>query len=143
MVGIFREDAWKYLIDKYPRLREYCRLTGIRSAAGAKVFLEEHENDTSNQFVMDFVRLLQFIDYSESYLHNATLEAMRSNQTIEVVKEPGNVLEKGQNIPFKYCYIFDYSKGEIFRFTIPDKVVNNFQLEEFFTSPLSPERMGS
>ena len=48
-----------------------------------------------------------------------------------VVKEPGNVLEKGQNIPFKYCYIFYYSKGEIFRFTIPDKVVNNFQLEEY------------
>lgn len=48
-----------------------------------------------------------------------------------IVKEPGNILEKGQNIPFKYCYIFDYNKGEIFRFTIPDKIVNNFQLEEY------------
>lgn len=91
MVDIFREDVWKYLNEKYPRLRNYCRLTGIRTATGAKIFLEEHENDNSNQFVMDFVRLLQFIDYSETYLHNAILEAMQSNQTIEVVKEPGNV----------------------------------------------------
>ena len=91
MVGIFREDAWKYLNDKYPRLRDYCRLLGIHLYKGAQVFLMEHENDNSNQFVMDFVRLLQFIDYSETYLHNATLEAMKSNYTIEVVKEPGNV----------------------------------------------------
>ena len=91
MVGIFREDAWPYLLSKYTMLRDYCRLLGIRTAAGAKVFLDEHENDNSNEFVMNFVRLLQFIDYNETYLHNAMLEAMKSNLNIEVVKEKGNV----------------------------------------------------
>lgn len=32
---------------------------------------------------------------------------------------------------FKYCYIFDYSKGEIYRVTIPENINNNFQLEEW------------
>lgn len=48
-----------------------------------------------------------------------------------VVKEPGNVLSKNKNIPFKYCYIFDFSVGKIYRLRIPDKIVNNFQLEEY------------
>ena len=48
-----------------------------------------------------------------------------------VVKEPGNVLNKHKNIPFKYCYVFDYSKGEIYRFDIPSKIKNCFQLEEY------------
>ena len=91
MVGIFREDAWPYLNDKYPILREYCRLTGIRTAAGAKIFLDEHMNDNSNQFIMSFVRLLMFIDYNETYLHNAMLEAMKNNYNVEVVHEQGNV----------------------------------------------------
>ncbi len=91
MVGIFREDSWKYLNDKYPRLREYCRLTGIRTAAGARVFLEEHENDKSNEFVMDFVRLLQLIDYNETVYNNVTLESMRANPGYTVEKAPGSI----------------------------------------------------
>lgn len=91
MVGIFREDAWPYFNEKYPLLREYCRLLGIRTAAGAKVFFDEHEHDNTNQFIMGFIRLLQFIDYSETYLHNAMFEAMKDNYSIEVIKEHGNV----------------------------------------------------
>lgn len=53
-----------------------------------------------------------------------------------VVKEPGNVLEKGQKIPFKFCYVFDYSVGQIYRFEIPRNVVNNFQLEEYMEEEL-------
>lgn len=48
-----------------------------------------------------------------------------------LVKEPQNILEKGKKIPFKYCYVFDYSKGEILKFDIPETVNNNFQLEEY------------
>lgn len=48
-----------------------------------------------------------------------------------MAKEPGNLLSKNKKIPFKYCYIFDFSVGKIYRITIPSKIVNNFQLEEY------------
>ena len=47
-----------------------------------------------------------------------------------IAKEPGNILSKNKKIPFKYCYMFDFSVGKIYRITIPSKIVNNFQLEE-------------
>lgn len=48
-----------------------------------------------------------------------------------IIQEPGNILTKNKKIPFKYCYIFDCSVGKIYRITIPNKIVNNFQLEEY------------
>lgn len=48
-----------------------------------------------------------------------------------VIKEPGNVLSKHKEVPFKHCYVFDYSKGEILKFDIPARIKNNFQLEEY------------
>ena len=85
MVGIYREDAWKYLNDKYYALRDGCARFGIRSAAGARVFYEEHSNETDNMEIMNFVRVLDFIEYSETYLHNNLFEAMRSNTQLQVI----------------------------------------------------------
>ena len=85
MVGIYREDAWKYLNDKYYALRDGCARFGIRSAAGARVFYEEHCNETSNIEIMNFIRVLDFVEYSETYLHNNLFEAMRSNTQLQVI----------------------------------------------------------
>ena len=90
MVGIFREDAWKYLNSKYPSLRNYCMIFGIRSAAGAKVFLEEHEFDNSNENIVRFIKLLNLIEYSETYLHNNMLEVMNANNDLVVTNHIGN-----------------------------------------------------
>ena len=85
MVGIYREDAWKYLNDKYYALRDGCVRFGIRSAAGARVFYEEHCNETDNIEIMNFIRVLDFVEYSETYLHNNLFEAMRSNIQLQVI----------------------------------------------------------
>ena len=85
MVGIYREDVWKYLNDKYYALRDGCARFGIRSAAGARVFYEEHCNETDNIEIMNFIRVLDFVEYSETYLHNNLFEAMRSNIQLQVI----------------------------------------------------------
>ena len=85
MVGIYREDAWNYLNDKYYALRDGCARFGIRSAAGARVFYEEHCNETDNIEIMNFIRVLDFVEYSETYLHNNLFEAMRNNTELQVV----------------------------------------------------------
>ena len=45
-----------------------------------------------------------------------------------VIQQPNLNINKGS---FKYCYIFDYSKGHIYVFDIPKNIVNNFQLEDY------------
>jgi len=91
MVDIFKEDVWNYINSKYPRLRNYCSIFGIKTAKGAKIFLMEHEYDDTNESIKEFVRLLQFIDYCESYVHNGLLEAMSSNKDVEITKSSGNI----------------------------------------------------
>ena len=85
MVGIYREDAWKYLNDKYYALRDGCARFGIRSDAGARVFYEEHCNETDNIEIKNFIRVLDFVEYSETYLHNNLLQAMLNNTELQVV----------------------------------------------------------
>jgi asparagine N-glycosylation enzyme membrane subunit Stt3 len=33
--------------------------------------------------------------------------------------------------PIKFCYIFDYSNGEIYRITVPKNITTDYKLEEF------------
>ena len=85
MVDIYSKSAWKYLNDKYYVLRDGCARFGIRSAAGARVFYEEHHNNTDNKEIMNFIRVLDFVEYSETYLHNNLLQAMLNNTELQVI----------------------------------------------------------
>ena len=85
MVDIYSKSAWKYLNDKYYVLRDGCARFGIRSAAGARVFYEEHCNETDNIEIKNFIRVLDFVEYSETYLHNNLLQAMLNNTQLQVI----------------------------------------------------------
>ena len=76
MADIYREDAWPYLLDKYPRLNDLCNILDIKCALDAREFRNNYRHNITNALARELYILLESINFAECFFHEELVERM-------------------------------------------------------------------